>query len=311
MAVASNDRVYAAGALVWRYDGDKPKVLLIHRARHDDYSFAKGKVDPGETLPETAVREVEEETGYRVTLGAPLGIAEYVLPSGRNKEVHYWVAELPEAEFARNKFAPNEEVQELQWVGFKKAAKLLSYARDIELLEALRERVEDGSASSFAVVVVRHAQAAPPLAWPDADETRPLTARGQEQAEQAARILAAFGPTRLLASTAVRCLATLSPLASLRELPLEPVDALAQAARATAAEVDAAVQDAVAAATPVVLCSHSPVIPAVVLAIANFAAAAAEELARYAILSTAECAVFHLRRDNHELVAVETHAPSI
>jgi 8-oxo-dGTP diphosphatase len=75
-----DDTVYAAGAILWRMDGEKPRVLVIHRDRHGDYSFPKGKVDPGETLPETAVREIEEETGYRVTLDAPLGSIECSSP---------------------------------------------------------------------------------------------------------------------------------------------------------------------------------------------------------------------------------------
>ena len=84
--------VVAAGAVVWRERDGEPLVLLIHRDHHQDVSLPKGKVDPGESVPTTAVREINEETGYRVHLGAPLGTAEYVLPSGRDKVVHYWSA---------------------------------------------------------------------------------------------------------------------------------------------------------------------------------------------------------------------------
>src|SRR3954462_2963493 len=86
--------VLAAGAVVWRVIDGQTKVLLVHRTQHKDVSLPKGKVDPGATLPQTAVREIFEETGLTVTLGAPLGVVEYTLPNGRDKIVHYWSAEV-------------------------------------------------------------------------------------------------------------------------------------------------------------------------------------------------------------------------
>ena len=80
--------VTAAGALCWRVRNHKLQVLLIHRPRYKDWSWPKGKLDPGETLPECAVREVEEETGARVELGRPLPTVTYVLPDGRTKHVY-------------------------------------------------------------------------------------------------------------------------------------------------------------------------------------------------------------------------------
>ena len=73
--------VLAAGAVCWRVTKTGVvEVLLISRGRHGDVSLPKGKVDPGETIPETAVREIAEETGYTVSLGVPLGASEYTLP---------------------------------------------------------------------------------------------------------------------------------------------------------------------------------------------------------------------------------------
>ena len=86
--------VLAAGALCWRYIDGKLRVLVIYRGDRADVSLPKGKVDPGETLPQTAVREIGEETGIAITLGAPLGTVEYTLPNGREKVVYYWAAEV-------------------------------------------------------------------------------------------------------------------------------------------------------------------------------------------------------------------------
>lgn len=95
--------VLAAGALVWRLHRGQLQVLLIHRPRYDDWSFPKGKLDPGETLPECAVREVAEEIQLKVRLGVPLPITRYAVskkskqgPVTQQKEVWYWAAEVLE-----------------------------------------------------------------------------------------------------------------------------------------------------------------------------------------------------------------------
>ena len=76
----ANTAVLAAGAVLWRSCGDSPEVAVIHRPRYDDWSLPKGKVDPGETEPVTAVREVYEETGYRSQLGRRLASVSYPWP---------------------------------------------------------------------------------------------------------------------------------------------------------------------------------------------------------------------------------------
>jgi 8-oxo-dGTP diphosphatase len=294
-------------------DGEKPRVLVIHRDRHGDYSFPKGKVDPGETLPETAVREIEEETGYRVTLDAPLGSIEYQLPSGRQKEVHYWAAEVSQAEFERVQFAPNEEVDEQKWMGLKKAAKHLTYARDKELLAVLRERIDAGTARTFAVIALRHAQAVPPLSWPGDDDSRPLTSRGQEQAEQVMPILRAFGPKRLVSSSAVRCLTTVGPIS--KELDVTPVSerAISQSAAPGDDDIAEVIAEAMADRSTVVLCSHSPVMPDIVRAVARACGNEPTSLSRYSMLSTAEFTLLHVPAEgaSRGLVAVESQGPRI
>jgi 8-oxo-dGTP pyrophosphatase MutT (NUDIX family) len=69
--------VRSAGAVLWRPGPAGPEVAVIHRERYDDWSFPKGKREPGEHPVATAVREVAEETGVQVTLGRPLGQSSY------------------------------------------------------------------------------------------------------------------------------------------------------------------------------------------------------------------------------------------
>ena len=126
--------VEAAGAVVWRIglDGDI-EVALIHRPRYDDWSFPKGKLLPGETLEEAAVREVGEETGFRCRMGKVIGSHRYRDSRARWKEVTYWLMERVEG-----RFDPSDEVDRLQWVPLVEAERVLTYDRDHELLRDLR-----------------------------------------------------------------------------------------------------------------------------------------------------------------------------
>jgi 8-oxo-dGTP diphosphatase len=124
--------VRAAGGIVVR---PGPEVLLVHRPRYDDWSLPKGKADPGERDEDTALREVEEETGLRCTLGVPAGLTRYRDSKGRRKIVHYWLMEPDSAATAVDgAFVPNQEVDEVRWCSVSEASHLLSYAHDRTLL---------------------------------------------------------------------------------------------------------------------------------------------------------------------------------
>jgi 8-oxo-dGTP diphosphatase len=134
--VSRKPTVRAAGGIVHRRSADgEPEVLLIHRPRYDDWSLPKGKADRGERDEETALREVEEETGLRCVLGPPAGRTRYRDSKGRDKVVHYWLMEPPGDGSDAHGFVPNDEVDRLQWFTMGEAAERLSYAHDRTLLQ--------------------------------------------------------------------------------------------------------------------------------------------------------------------------------
>ena len=124
--------IRAAGGIVVRSEGSAAAVLLVHRPEYDDWTFPKGKVEPGESDEECAVREVEEETGLTCSLGAELPSTEYTDPRGRPKTVRYWRMRVVDGELVFE-----HEVDDARWVTPGAAAALLTYARDAALLDAL------------------------------------------------------------------------------------------------------------------------------------------------------------------------------
>ena len=125
-----NAEVEAAGGVVLDDDG---RVALVHRPRYDDWSLPKGKLDPGESFEDAALREVEEETGMRCRLLDELRPVEYRDNKGRQKIVRYWLMAVDEDPG----FMPNDEVDELRWVPPEEAVELLSYPHDAELVRGL------------------------------------------------------------------------------------------------------------------------------------------------------------------------------
>ncbi|MCS5685796.1 MAG: NUDIX hydrolase [Acidimicrobiales bacterium] len=129
----------AGGGLVYRKRKGGVEVLVVHRPSYDDWSFPKGKQNPGEKLKETALREVEEETGYRCRLKGWVGQVRY--PVGRNqvKEVSYWAMKIKSG-----RFRPNDEVDEVWWVEPDRARELLTWPRDVNLLGSFLDRCKRG-----------------------------------------------------------------------------------------------------------------------------------------------------------------------
>jgi 8-oxo-dGTP pyrophosphatase MutT (NUDIX family) len=258
--------VRAAGGVVWRRADSTVEIAVVGRPRYGDWSLPKGKLEPGEPALAAAIREVREETGVT-------GVPQVRLPSiqyltavpGVEKSVDFWSMRVV-ADHGR---APDEEIAEVRWTPVPEANAVLTYAHD------------RGVVAAFAalppipgeVLLVRHAQAISRKQWHGPDAARPLDESGQRQARQLARLLAMFGPARVVSASPLRCQETVLPLG----LPVEVEPRLDEA---LPAGLDGARQALLALAGQpgsTVLCSQGKVIPPLLACLRPGNATAAEE----------------------------------
>ncbi len=261
--------VRAAGALVWRAAERGLEVALVHRPRYGDWSWPKGKLDDGESWAGACVREVREETGLQVRIGLPLPHATYVVGTSqglRTKVVRYWAAQVDTDEAPRDS---DDEVDEVAWLGVDEAAARLDYQRDRHQLRALVRAQGSGEPGTWPLAVVRHAKSVPRTRWKGEDRRRPLDDNGAVRARAIVPVLAAYGLRRLVSSPSARCEQTLAPYASAVGARVRVREGLSEEGYEDDPSSAAAVVDRVLeTGAPTALCSHRPVLPALLQTLA-------------------------------------------
>ena len=199
----------------------KLRILVTHRPRYDDWSLPKGKADPKEKPEDTAVREVLEETGFHCRIIAPLGKTRYQV-SDRTKEVAWFAMRpLPDS----RGFRPNAEVDAVRWLSRKKAAALLDYERDWNLVMETDLKKLSRTGTLF---LLRHAVAGDRSKWSAEDRHRPLTKLGHRQARAIADRLEGRGIERIISSPYDRCTQTVDPLSRGTRARVETSDAISE-----------------------------------------------------------------------------------
>lgn len=304
--MATTKHIVAAGAVVTRPGPDGTEYLVIHRGYRSDWSFPKGKLDPGEHVLGAAVREVREETGYAIKLGVPLPTQSYKV-NGALKDSYYWHAEVIDGAFV-----PNDEVDEIAWLPFDKAKKKLTYEHDHDVLMAAQKAV-----ATNPFIIMRHTQAVKRAEWSvSADElsivdaSRPLTAVGRMQANGLVDALAAYGVSTLHSSDSRRCRDTVGPYATARSIAITLEQTVSEERhKESPALALLRVGELALADGPIVLCTHRPVIPTVMQGLSDvFTLETEVKKAFDPALTPGSLVVFH--RDAHDLkkiVSVERH----
>ena len=251
--MSPNPEIVAAGAVVSRKG---PEVLLVHRPKYDDWSFPKGKVDPGEHVVATAVREVAEETGLDVRLGPPLSPQTYlVADTTRPKRVYYWAGRVVGGDDVAL-YRPNDEIDQVAWVGLDKARRRLTYAYDLDTLDEFTELRR----KSYPLIVLRHSRARSRRSWRGDDRKRTLTKAGEFQSEQVVPLLAAYGESVLQHRLLLELTSRVTPYADVADLDIEVTTMLTEE-DGTEESVDLQVQRLLALDEPTVLCTHRPLLP--------------------------------------------------
>lgn len=301
--------IEAAGAVVLRRGADGGReVLVVHRPRYDDWSLPKGKVDPDEAVPATAVREVAEETGQTVRLLTPLDRHSYGSSKSAHKQVSWWIGHpvgepdplpaghRPPEGGKRDRRPP--EIDEVAWLPLEVATDRLSYDQDHKLVDQAAEQPV-----TTPLIVVRHAKAINRKDWDGDDADRPLRARGRVQSRRLVPLLTAYGVQQLISSPWTRCANTLQPYSlqariAVTTLPILNEEQGCDDPDGVAATMDELRELAVVEHRPIAVCGHRPVLPHMLSAL---------DLPDRP-LGTAECVVVHLT-DTGEVHAVEHHRP--
>jgi 8-oxo-dGTP diphosphatase len=316
------DVVEAAGAVVWRVEDGELQVLLVHRPRYDDWSWPKGKLEPGEDIMTCAWREVLEETGRQVVLGRPLPTVTYPLQSGKTKLVRYWAARVATdldnpALCARGPvpIASRREIDRSRWFPAPRAMKQLTRASDKEVLRKVIGYHRKMTLDTRAVVVIRHAQAFDRHRWTEGEHSRPLTSEGRARARGSIPMLAALGIRQVISSPWLRCRTTVRCYARRARLAVSTNRWLTEeGAKAAPARTARLMKRIVAGGPPVVVCSHRPVLPILTGEIVSRGGKKLAEVMGNRPLQTGEMAVAHVvlagpRRGR--VVAMERHRPPL
>ncbi|HEV2885923.1 MAG TPA: NUDIX domain-containing protein [Jatrophihabitans sp.] len=243
----------AGGGVLWRQDGSRVLVAVVHRPRYDDWTLPKGKLHPGEHPLVAAVREVEEETGAQVEVGRRLPSAEY--PFGDAiKQVSYWVMR-----YRGGQHTAGDEVDRLRWATVAEATQQLSYPVDRGVLADFARL----PSATRTLLLLRHAKAGKRSAYSGDDRLRPLDKAGRRQAHDSVAVLAAFNPQRVLAADRARCEQSVQPLADHLGLEVRSVPALSDEAYAKDPDAGLAeVRELLEQPGTTLICSQGETIPA-------------------------------------------------
>jgi 8-oxo-(d)GTP phosphatase len=200
--------IEAAGGVLWRYAPDGTvEVALVHRPKYDDWSVPKGKIKRREHLMVGAVREVEEETGARVTVGRPLGEIRY-LKEGLPKRVRYWAMACLDAVVVEGDEA--DEVDQMHWLSPEDALLRLTYDRDVPPIERFMADLRP----TWPLILVRHGSAGDRASWDGDDALRPLDEFGEDQTRVLGDILTGYGIKAVHSADVARCIDTVAPYAA-------------------------------------------------------------------------------------------------
>ncbi len=143
MARLRNATATSAGGVVIRYEDGVPQLVVGSWRREPDgltWTLPKGTPQGVETIAQTALREVAEETGLQVRITSPLDSIEYwfVQRGTRiHKTVHYFLMEPVGGDLARH----DHEFESVRWLDVADAPVILTFETERALVTRAAERI--------------------------------------------------------------------------------------------------------------------------------------------------------------------------
>jgi 8-oxo-dGTP pyrophosphatase MutT (NUDIX family) len=135
------EKAVSAGGIVCRAGAEGLEIVICGRDSDGVWGLPKGTPNPGETLEETAVREVGEETGLEVTVLDKLGSMEYWF-SRDGVRYHKWVHHYVMAATGGDTSLHDHEYDRVEWRPVEDAMKTLTFKNEIEMVAKARTMFE-------------------------------------------------------------------------------------------------------------------------------------------------------------------------
>lgn len=135
------EKAESAGGIVYRKSDDGLDIVICGRDTDGIWGLPKGTPDPGESLEETAVREVTEETGLDVRILDKVGVVEYWFAREGiryHKWVHHYLMEATGGDTSRH----DVEYDRVEWRPIGEALKTLSFKNESEMVVKARKMIE-------------------------------------------------------------------------------------------------------------------------------------------------------------------------
>lgn len=135
---------FSAGGVVYKKKNGKTDILLAQHSKHHGWVFPKGLIGDtkeNETKEETALREVEEETGAQARIVQPLSSITYWYQWENEKikkTVYYFLMEYIGGDITKH----DHEMEEVEWLPFNEVEKRLTYPSDKNVWQEVQNMIK-------------------------------------------------------------------------------------------------------------------------------------------------------------------------
>lgn len=132
------EHVVSAGGVIFRNTLDSFEIVICRRK--DKWMLPKGTPETGESLEETALREVKEETGLSTNILCPLKKIHYNFLSGKKhfeKDVYFYLMNPTGGDFTEH----DNEFDSIHWINLAQMKDYMTYETDIDVIKIAEQAI--------------------------------------------------------------------------------------------------------------------------------------------------------------------------